>query len=146
LRLVHWQPGTRTAPPPVVTVAGESPLFVDPAEIPAAADVAGLGQALAIQRELYELMANFAAYTGLRWGELAALTTGQLSAATRTVEVERKVIEIGGTLFTEAPKGRKRRRTIYPRQTPAGYPLAGKVAARIGQVRAGQLDGTNPLG
>jgi integrase len=146
LRMVHWQPGTRTAPPPVVTVAGESALFVDPAEIPAAADVAGLGRALAAQRELYELMANFAAYTGLRWGELAALTTSQVSADTRTVEVDRKVIEIGGTLFTEAPKGRKRRRTIYPRQTPAGYPLAEKVAARIEQARAGQQDGTNPLG
>ena len=60
--------------------------------------------------------------------------------------MDRKVIEIGGTLFTEAPKGRKRRRTIYPRQTPAGYPLAGKVAARIEQARAGHLDGTNPLG
>jgi integrase len=146
LRLVHWQPGTRPEPPPVVTVAGESALFVDPTEIPATADVAGLGQALAAQQDLYELMANFAAYTGLRWGELAALTTAQIGADPRTVEVDRKVIEIGGKLFTEAPKGRKRRRTIYPRQTPGGYPLAEKVTARIGQARAEQCAGTNPLG
>lgn len=84
--------------------------------------MAGLGQALAAQRELYELMANFAAHTGLRWGELAALTTGQIGAAARTVDVDRKVIEIGGTLFTEAPKGRKRRRTIYPRRPDSAWP------------------------
>jgi hypothetical protein len=114
LRQVHWQPGTRPAPAPVVTIAGESGLFVDPADIPAAADITRLGHALAAQQDLYELMANFAAYTGLRWGELAALTTSQISAAARTVDVDRKVIEIGGKLYLEAPKGRKRRRTIYP--------------------------------
>jgi integrase len=146
LRLVHWQPGTRPQPGPVVTLAGESALFVDPGEIPAAADVARLGRALAAQRERDELMANFAAYTGLRWGELAALTTAQISPAARTVDVDRKVIEIGGTLYLEAPKGRKRRRTIYPRQTPGGYLLAGKVAERITQARAEQQADTNPLG
>jgi integrase len=146
LRLVHWQAGTRPTPPPVVSIAGESALFVDPDDIPATSDVAKLGQALAAQLELYELMAHFAAYTGLRWGELAALTTTQIDPADRTVEVDRKVIEIGGRLFTEAPKGRKRRRTIYPRRTPGGYPLAEKVAARIGQARAEQQAGANPLG
>lgn len=69
-------------PAPEVSVAGETTLFVDPAEIPASSDVAKLGQALAILRDLYELMANTAAYTGMRWGELAALTTGQMNQAT----------------------------------------------------------------
>lgn len=53
---------------------------------------------------------------------------------------------MGGTLYVEAPKGRKRRRTIYPRRTSEGYPLADMVAARIEQARAGQDAGTNPLG
>jgi hypothetical protein len=75
LREVHWQPGGRPAPPPATAIAGESPLFVDPAEIPAHADVTRLGQALAVLASDYELMACLAAYTGLRWGELAALTT-----------------------------------------------------------------------
>jgi integrase len=97
LKLVHWQPGDRSAPEPAVTVAGESALFVDPSEIPAAADVAKLGQALAYLHEAYERMANFAAYTGLRWGELAALTISQIDCATRTVDVDRKIIEIGGS-------------------------------------------------
>ena len=41
------------------------------------------------------------------------------------------MIEVGGTLLTGAPKGRKRRKTIYPARTPQGYPLAEKIAARI---------------
>ena len=146
LKLVHWQAGDRPAPAPATTIAGESALYVDPAEIPAHPDVAKLGQALATLAEAYELMACFAAYTGLRWGEIAALTLAQIDQATRTVTVDRKIIEVGGTLFVEAPKGRKRRRTIYPRRTPEGYPLASKLAARIEQARAEQDAGTNPLG
>jgi hypothetical protein len=77
LKEVHWQAGERPLPAPQVSVAGESPLFVDPAEIPAAADVARLGQELAAGRhgERDELMASTAAYRGLRWGELTALTS-----------------------------------------------------------------------
>ena len=147
LKDVHWQPGQdRPAPPPAVSVAGESALFVDPAEIPGHADVAKLGQALAVLRDLHELMACTAAYSGLRWGELTALTIRQIDQAARVITVDRKVIEVGGKMYLEAPKNRKQRRTIYPRTTPAGYPLAERLAARIEQARAGQEAGTNPLG
>ena len=97
----------RPAAAPKVTVAGESPLFVDPAEIPGHADVGELGQALA-EREsgVYELMAQLAAYSGLRWGELAALTIGQVDLVGRVITVDRKVIEIGGRLYEESPKNR----------------------------------------
>jgi hypothetical protein len=59
---VHWQPGDRPLPTPTVTVARESPLWVDPAEIPAADDVARLGKALAAgpNGERDELMASTA--------------------------------------------------------------------------------------
>jgi hypothetical protein len=67
-------------------------------------------------------MACFAAYTELCWGELAALTIAQIDLAARVVTVDRKVIKISGQLYLEAPKGRKQPRTIYPRQTPQGYP------------------------
>ena len=67
----------------------------------------------------------------LRWGELAALTVGQIDQATRVITGDRKVIEIGGQQFEETPKNRKQRRTVYPRRTPEGYPLADKIAARI---------------
>ena len=45
---------------------------------------------------------------------------------------------------TQEPQ--KQRRTIYPRTTPAGYPLAERLAARIEAARAEQQAGTSPLG
>ena len=148
LAKVHWQAGDRPLPAPRVSVAGESALWVDPAEIPADDDIGKLGRALAAGRhgERDELMANTAAYSGLRWGELTALTIAQVDQAARVITVDRKVVEVAGHLYLEAPKNRKYRRTIYPRRTPAGYPLAERLAARIEQARAEQEAGTNPLG
>jgi integrase len=146
LREAHWQASGREVPGPKVTAAGESAVYVDPDEIPGPADVAKLGQAMAVVRDRYELMANFAAYTGLRWGELAALTAGQIDVAARMVRVDRKVVEVGGALYVEAPKNRKWRRTIYPRLTPEGYPLGELVAARVSEVAGEQAAGRNPLG
>ena len=146
LAQVHWQPGDRQVPEAVPAVAGETPLFVDPAAIPSHQDVAMLGKALAARDGSYELMACFAAYTGLRWGELIALTAGQIDKAQRIVTVDSKVVEVRGHLFVEEPKNRKRRRTIYPRVTPAGWPLAEKIAARIAEVAIEQASGHNPLG
>ena len=148
LAMVHWQAQDRPLPAPRVTVSGESALWVGPAQIPAGADIGKLGQALAAGRhgERDELMASTAAYSGLRWGELTALTIGQIDTAGRVITVDRKVIEVAGHLYIEAPKNRKSRRTIYPRRTPAGYPLADKLTARIEAARAEQEAGTNPLG
>jgi len=148
LKEVHWRAAGRPAPGPQVSTAGEAAQFVDPAEIPAGHDVARLGQALARGRrgDLHELMAATAAYTGLRQGELFALTAGQVTPGARVITVDRKVVEVAGKLYLEAPKGRKRRSTIYPARTPAGYPLADTIAARIQQARAEQDTGANPLG
>jgi integrase len=148
LAKVHWQAGDRPVPAPVVSVAGESALWVDPAEIPSDDDVARLGQALGTgpYGELGELMASTSAYSGLRWGELTALTIPQVDQSGRVITVDRKVVEIGGHLFVEAPKNRKFRRSIYPRRTPGGYPLAERLAARIRAVQDEQEAGTNPLG
>ena len=148
LAKVHWQAGDRPLPAQRVTVSGESALWVDPAEIPSGSDIGKLGRALADGRhgERDELMASTAAYSGLRWGELTALTTGQVDQAGRVITVDRQVIEVAGHLYTEAPKCRKYRKTIYPRRTPDGYPLAEKLAARIEQARAEHEAGINPLG
>jgi integrase len=148
LREVHWQAAGRPVPEPEPGTSGESALWVDPAEIPAAADIARLGQSLAAGRrgELDELMANVAAYAGLRQGELFALTTGQVAAAARVITVDRKLIEVAGQLYVEAPKCRKYRSTIYPVRTPHGYPLADRLTARAEQARAEQQAGINPLG
>jgi integrase len=148
LAKVHWQAGERALPAPTVTVAGESAQWVDPAEIPGNDDVGLLGLALAVgaRGDLYELMANTAAYSGLRWGELIALTVQQIDQAARVIAVDCKVVEVAGRLYLEAPKGRKSRRTIYPRITPAWYPLAVHLEARIREARAEQGAGINPLG
>jgi hypothetical protein len=148
LREVHWQAGDRPVPEPRVTVSGEAALWVGPAEIPAAADVAALGCALACggRGELAELMANTAAYSGLRQGELFALTLPQIDVTGRVITVDRKVIEVAGHLYIEPPKCRKHRATIYPARTPDGYPLAARLAARAGRARAEQQAGANPLG
>ena len=146
---VYWQAGDRPESGPRATVQGESDQFVDPAEIPAGHDVARLGQALAAgprRGELHELMANLAAYSGLRQGEEFALAIGQITPARRVIDVDRKVVEVGGKLLTGLPKGCKRRKTIYPARTPLGYPLAEKIEARIEQVKAEMAAGTNPLG
>ncbi len=120
LREVHWQANGRLLPDPHPTAGGESALWIDPAEIPAPADVAALGHALAQGRQgdLRELMANTAAYTGLRQGELFALTIPQLDTATRVITVTRKLIEVAGHQYIEAPKNRKHRATIYPPSAP----------------------------
>jgi len=148
LAKVHWQAGDRLVPAPAVSVAGESALWVDPAEIPSGGDIAGLGRALGagVRGSRDELMANTAAYSGLRWGELAALTIPQIDESWRVITVDRKVVEVAGHLYVEAPKNRKFRRTVYPRLTPGGYPLADRLAARIQAARAEQEAGTNPLG
>jgi len=91
-------------------------------------------------------MANVAAYSGLRWGEIAALTIGQVDTAARVISVDRKVAEVAGHLYIEAPKNRKRRQTIYPRLTPSGHPLAERLATRIEQACTEQHFGSNPLG
>jgi hypothetical protein len=110
LAQVHWQPGDRQVLETAPTIAGETPLFVGPAAIPSHQDVARLGQALAAQVGVSELMACFAAYTCLPWGELVALTADRIDQELRQVAVGRKVIEVRGRLYLAPPKGRKRRR------------------------------------
>jgi hypothetical protein len=46
LRDAHWKAGDRPGPEPEVSMAGETAQYVDPAEIPANADVDKLGKAL----------------------------------------------------------------------------------------------------
>ena len=142
LARVHWQAGDRPLPPPQVSVAGESVLFVDPGEIPADDDVAGLGQALAAGRhgDRDELMVVTAAYSGLRWGELTALTAGQ--------------VDPGCPGDRGGPQGGRGRRAPVPGaaeepQVPQDglpSPHARRLSARIEQARAEQATGTNPLG
>ena len=145
LAQVHWQPQGRPLGPVRGAVAGESVLFVDPGEVPGPEDVSVLGKVLAARGWLLELMACFAAYSGLRWGELAALTVGQIDQATRQMVVDRKVVEVRGNRIS---RRRKAARAAAPstRRTPAGWPLAEHVARRVAEVVAGQAAGRNLQG
>jgi integrase len=119
---VHWQAGDRPVPAPSVSIAGESVLWVGPSEIPSDGDIGQLGRALAggAQGERHEPMANVAAYSGLRWGEIAALTIAQVDQAARVITVDRKVVELPGGSTS------KRRRTASTarRSTRAARPPA----------------------
>lgn len=83
-------------------------MWVDPAEIAAPADIYALASAPALgpRGEQDELMANVAAYAGLRRSELFALTTAQ---------------------YIEAPKNRRRPELLctrlgHPNHPEPGYP------------------------
>jgi hypothetical protein len=106
------------------TTAGESPLWVDPAEIPASADIDALGHALAqgLHGDRDELMANTAAYTGLRWGELTALTITQVDQAARVITVDRKIADIAGYLYLEPPRTARTARPSTPARPPPATP------------------------
>ena len=149
LREVHWQAADRPAPGPQVSMQGEAAQYVDPSEIPAAADVARLGQALAAGRrgDLHELMAYTAAYSGLRQGELFALTTGQIDPAARVIDVDRKVIEVSRDTAHRRAQRPQAPQDHLPRPHPAGLP-AGRARSRPASrpARAEQEAGTNPLG
>ena len=78
-------------------------------------------------------MASIAAYSGLRWGELTALTIPQVDTEARTIAVDRKVIEVAGHLYIEAPKNRKLRQTIHPNH--AGRLSAGRASSQAASRR-----------
>ena len=83
-------------------------------------------------------MANTAAYCGLRWGELVALTIPPDRHGGPGHRRRQEGRRSRRTPVHEAPKNRKRRRTIYPRRTPSAYPLAERLGARIEEARAEQ--------
>jgi integrase len=62
--------------------------------------------------ERYRAMALAAAYTGLRFGELAALRTDRFDALRRTVRVEESLAEVRGQFLIKPPKSDASRRTV----------------------------------
>jgi hypothetical protein len=80
---VHWQAGDRALPEPAVGVAGETAPWVDPAESPSDDAIVKSGQTLAIgpHGDRDGSWPIRPAYSGLRWGELIALTVDQGEAS-----------------------------------------------------------------
>ncbi|HPM51336.1 MAG TPA: site-specific integrase, partial [Rhodoglobus sp.] len=56
----------------------------------------------------------FLAYTGLRWGEMAALRVMDLDMLRRRVSVEQAVTEVGRELVYGTPKNHSRRSVPFP--------------------------------
>ena len=82
----------------------------------------------------YRLFVLFAASTGLRFGEMAALRWTDIDQDRRAVKVRRKVSESNrGVQTLELPKGRKRREAVYPAW------LAPLVAPRVVEARAEEV-------
>lgn len=57
----------------------------------------------------WSLLVHFLAYTGLRWGEAAALRVGRLDLARRRVHVVESVTPVNGVMTFGAPKSHERR-------------------------------------
>jgi integrase len=61
------------------------------------------------------LVVSFLAYTGLRYGEMAALAVADFDMLRRRVQVHRSVTEVKGKLVWSTPKGHERRSVPFPR-------------------------------
>jgi len=60
----------------------------------------------------WEALVLTAAYSGLRWGELAGLRRSDVNTETGTLKVTRKLGEVNGTLTYSPPKSKAGRRTV----------------------------------
>jgi len=57
---------------------------------------------------------RFLAYTGLRWGEMAALTVGSVDMLRRRLQITEAVAEADGRLEWKSPKDHERRSVPFP--------------------------------
>lgn len=60
-------------------------------------------------------LVRFLAYTGLRWGEMAALRVEAIDMLRRRVHVHQAVAEVGGKVVWSTPKSHERRSVPFPR-------------------------------
>ena len=132
---------------------GEEPTLervghVEVADIPTAAAVHALARATAERSGVWwrELEVLLVAYTGLRWGEHAALTADRLNPPRRSILVDRQVIETRHEVKLSTPKSRRARTTMYPARTPAGVDLAALVERRLAELAPGGIVFPSPRG
>jgi integrase len=72
-------------------------------------------EALAAACGPYRLVVLFLAYTGVRWGEMAALRVGRLDLLRRRAEIVESVTLVRGVQSWGTPKGHERRSVPIPR-------------------------------
>jgi integrase len=145
--VVHWQAGDRPRQTPRARICGESSDFIDMASLPRHQDVSALASATQQKRLCRwwrELMPYVAAYSGVRRGEMLALSADDVDSTRRTIAVLRKVIEVNGKQTIELPKNGIIRTTLFPEIAPDGYRLADMLARRINEARTEREAGSNP--
>jgi integrase len=76
----------------------------------------------------YGLLVTFAAWSGLRAGEVAGLRAGRVDVARNRVQVRETVINLGSERRVDTPKSEKSRRTV-PIPPPLARLLADHIAA-----------------
>ncbi|GAA5156388.1 MULTISPECIES: tyrosine-type recombinase/integrase [Amycolatopsis] len=104
--------------------------YLNHAQVAALADACGS----------YGIVVRFLAYTGLRWGELAALKVGRVDLQRRRVLIAESVTEVNGELVWGTPKTHERRSVPLPRF------LADELASRIEHRPDDALVFTSPQG
>ncbi|ORI19113.1 hypothetical protein BJD99_19090 [Rhodococcus sp. 1163] len=82
----------------------------------------------------------FLAYTGLRWGEMAALRVENFDMLRRRVNIVRAVAEVRGQLVWSTPKTHERRSVPFPRF------LTDRLAELMVGKERGDLVFTSPMG
>jgi integrase len=97
-----------------VTVREMSELIDRESEVPTAAQVKALADAIALIDPEYATMMRICAGAGLRWGELVALRPQDIDLDKRTISVVRQVLEAKGHLAFTLPKHGKTRITTFP--------------------------------
>lgn len=90
--------------------------------------------------EEWRLLVLFLAYTGLRWGEVAALRVSRLDLLRRRIIVAESVTPIRGVMVWGTPKGHERREVPLPQF------LARELEAHIAGLDAAALVFTGPRG
>ena len=63
----------------------------------------------------YGTVVRFLAYTGLRWGEMAALRVESMDMLRRRVNIRQAVAEVGGKVLWSSPKSHERRSVPFPK-------------------------------
>ncbi|GAA1053558.1 tyrosine-type recombinase/integrase [Dietzia natronolimnaea] len=71
-------------------------------------------EALAVECGRDATFVRFLAYTGLRWGEMAALRVSDFDMLRRRVQVTRAVAEVRGEVVVSTPKTREKRSVPFP--------------------------------
>src|SRR3954447_18126262 len=143
MRAVRWLP-----PNPDDLKANPVSRAITEDEIPTSRAVHSLAERCAQRSRVWwrELEILLVAYSGMRWGEHAALTADRIDPVRRRVSVDRQVVELRSELIETLPKGRRRRVTMYPACTPGGVDLAAMVQRRLDELDDDELMFPAPTG